>query len=147
MKAPITGQKKDLAPLLTVNESKTIGERIRRSTWAIVPVVAAWVITSIFINQGEFVLTIAWIIVLIGLPLVFFLFPGKHRFSLYEEGVFVKSGIRGWLYRWDSFHYFTVNDSKKRFELKRAIGSILLTSREHFDEVRQILSKHISPKE
>jgi len=147
MKAKINGQKIELTPLLMIKESKTIGERIGNRVPIFVVILVTWVVISIFLEHGVFVLTIAWIIVLIGLPLIFFLFPGKHKFSLCKEGVFIKSGIRSWLYRWDSFRYFTTDNSKKRFKLKLSIGSISLTSREHFDEVRQILSEHITPKQ
>lgn len=147
MKAEKDGQRSELTPLLIVNEGRTTGERAWHSLSGLVLAVVAWVITSIFQYHGEFKLTIAWIVVIIGLPLIFFLFPGRHKFSLYEEGVFIKYGLSKHLYRWDSFRRFTSDDVKKRFTLKMGIGSVLLTSREHFEEVGQILSEHIPPKQ
>ena len=96
-----------------VEEKKTTSERIMHSVSWFIPVLIAWIVVSIFMYHGEFVLTIAWIAVLIGLPLIVFLLPGRHKLCLCKERIYMKSGIRSWLYPWDSFRYFTANETKK----------------------------------
>ena len=132
--------------LFAVNESKTIGEKLIRGIPYSFAGIIYVVVNTIFINQGIVVLTIASITVIFGSPLIAILLPGKHKFYLYEAGVFIKSVLRSQLYRWDSFRNLTTDDDKNRFRLKISVGSIQLTSREHFDEVKQILSEHVSPK-
>jgi len=138
---------KKLTPLLVTSEKKTIGERITYPLATLVGILIAWILYSVFVNQGNFDLTIAWIVVIILIPLLYFVFSGGNKISLYEEGVYVKSGLRSWLYGWDSIKSFTVDKNKKSFLLKRkSFPSVLLISREHFDEVEKILSEHITPK-
>lgn len=133
--------------LLAVEENKTIGEKLLRSIPYSFGALVAVIVNSVFINQGVFVLTIAAIAIIFGSPLIAALLPSKHRFYLYEAGVFIKSGLRSNLYHWDSFKHFTADGDKKSLQLKISIGSIQLRSREHFDEVRQIISEYVPGKD
>ena len=125
-------------PLLFINE------RIRPRT---MPFIVMFVLfftgcrlIAIQATGNLFSFSVADIMILI-IPFVWLL-PFRSKFVLCEEGV----GLRKQFSRWDSFRSFTVNDRKKTFQLKTSAGSLQLTSREHFDEVKQILSKHIPPK-
>jgi hypothetical protein len=150
MKADTDEQRTKPATPITINESKTTGERLVNSiTGFVIGLIGA--IGSTFLlsieYNSEFGPRLVWIIAPIVLAVIFFIFAGKHKFTLNQEGVSIKSGIKNYLYRWDSFQYFTSDNDKKRFQLKRkSSGSLQLISREHFDEVKQILSEHIHPR-
>lgn len=150
MKAKIGGRETELTVLLAINEKKTMGEKIPETLVIFVLLLIVWIIQSVIRYGGELRISIAWITTVIVPPLILFLLPSRHRFWLCKEGIYMKSALRSWLYRWDSFHYFVTHNAKKSFELKKEgmpVGSILLTSKEHFDEVKQVLSQHISPKQ
>lgn len=139
---------KNLTPLLIATEEKTMAQRLSNPISALAGIAIAWILYSIFGPDTTANLTLAWIIALIVVPLLFFILQGKNNIALYEEGIYMRVGLRSWLYKWDSLKHFNTDKIKKRFQIKtKSLGSIMIYSREHFDEVEKILSEHITPKE
>ncbi|HEY98094.1 MAG TPA: hypothetical protein G4O16_07960 [Dehalococcoidia bacterium] len=139
---------KKLNPLLVTKEEKAIPEKLSTPISLFLGVILGWVLYSVFGNEGYFDVTIYFIVLLIALPLIFFIFPGKNHIALYEEGIQIRAGVRRILYEWDSFQSFTADKTKGRFSLKRkGFGSIILISRKNYPEVEKILLERISPRQ
>lgn len=70
------------------------------------------------------------------------------KYTLCKEGVITRGGslMGGRLIRWNSFRSFTIDSDKKQIKLKIHWTTILLQSRERFDEVAQIVSEYIPIK-
>jgi len=70
------------------------------------------------------------------------------KYTLCKEGVIPSGGSfrGGRLIRWNSFRSCTLDNDKKQIKLKIYWITILLQSRERFDEVAQIVSEYIPTK-
>lgn len=135
-----------MTPLLTVDETKPMNERVKEGVVFFFILLILWAVYSFLVNQGQFVFTFAWIAALILAPLLYFFLGGRNRFVLYEEGVKIKRRFgREYLDHWESFRSYTADPLKKQLILKKkSIGAIQLRSADKFDEVKRIVSEHIA---
>ncbi len=150
MKAPVKINDSELTFLQPVEEEKTMDERIRQSIAVLVPVILAWVIYSLI--SGDFKSTPVWIAIIIAILLFNIVFPGKHKYWLCKEGVYLKERrmlifVRSYLHNWDSFQNYTEDSLKKQFILKRGAYTYRLMSRDNYEEVKAVLTEYIPAKE
>lgn len=150
MKAPVKINDAELTFLQPVEEVKTMDERVRQSIAILVPVVLAWVIYSLI--SGDFKSTPIWIAIIIAILLFNIVFPGKHKYQLCKEGVYLKERrmfliARSYLYSWDSFQSFTEDPFNKQFILKRGDFTYRFKSIDNYEEVKTVLTEYIRAKE
>jgi hypothetical protein len=131
--------------LLTVDERKPSHERLAHSLVTFVGLLILFIV--FYYLQGFHGLTIAWIAVLILVPLYQYFFSGRNQFFVTEDGIMTKGLVRDWIYRWDSFHSYTADKNTGQFFIKRSGGDMKLTSKEHFDELKSLLEEHIKAAE
>ena len=132
-------------PILHVKEGSTLKDKIQRAAIGFVMGLGF----SLFYSYqwyGMFSFSIESIILIIVPSLVgFFIYRGRNYY-LCEEGVGFP-GIGGRFYQWAEFKEFTIDNRKCQFKLKMSKGSIPLTTLNYFNEAKEILLKHIAPKQ
>jgi hypothetical protein len=150
MKAPVKINDAELNFLQPAEEDKTMDERLRQSVAILVPVILVWVIYSLI--SGDFKLTPVWIVLIIAILLFNIVFPGKHKYWLCKEGVYLKERrmlifVRSYLYKWDSFQNFTEDPLKQQFIVKRGAYTYRFKSKGNYEEVKAVLVEYIPVKE
>jgi len=137
----------ELTPLLVIDETKPIGQRVKQGIAWFFSTFVIWILYSLIVTSGRFNLTYAWIILFILSPFPSFLLTKRSNFFLCKEGVVIRHNLLRELHRWDSFRSFTTDERRNQFKLEKSRGFILLSSAQHFDDVKGILSEYISFQE
>jgi hypothetical protein len=137
-----------VTPILLIDEAKPIAERL---IWGISSFVISFIlfivigITHLNGVRGSYSWADVAIVIVLTL-LGFFRSPGRNKFYLCEEGLGFP-GKGGRLYRWNELSNLVIKSEQMIFQMKTPKGILKIQTRKKFEQAKQILEQHLSPKQ